>query len=90
MPLRELKIDQSFVHDVPDDANAATIARAVISLGRELGLHVVAEGVETAAQHEFLKAAGCQFFQGHRFGAALPAADFERLVVGMTAAPLAA
>jgi EAL domain-containing protein (putative c-di-GMP-specific phosphodiesterase class I) len=82
LPLNQLKIDQSFVRDVLTDANDASIARTVISLGHNLGLTVIAEGVETKEQHEFLAACGCEFFQGFLFSHALPIDDFNAYVQG--------
>jgi diguanylate cyclase (GGDEF)-like protein/PAS domain S-box-containing protein len=79
LPIDELKIDQSFVHDVLSDANDAAIARTVLALGQSLGLKVIAEGVETAEHREFLAASGCQFFQGYLFGRPLSAQDFVAL-----------
>ena len=68
LPLDQLKIDQSFVRDVLTDPNDAAIARTILSLARSLDLSVVAEGVETAGQRDFLLACGCKAFQGYFFG----------------------
>lgn len=62
---RTLKIDRSFLSEMPDDADNIAIARAIIALGHGLGLHVVAEGVETEAQAEFLRGYGCDQMQGY-------------------------
>jgi diguanylate cyclase (GGDEF)-like protein len=78
LPLSQLKIDQSFVRDVTSDANDAAIARTIISLGRTLGLEVIAEGVETEGQRAFLADLGCHAFQGYLFGRPEPADAFER------------
>ncbi|MDO9197090.1 EAL domain-containing protein, partial [Rhodoferax sp.] len=72
LPLEQLKIDQSFVRDVLTDPNDAAIAQTVLTLGQSLGLTVVAEGVETQAQHEFLLRHGCRVFQGYLFGRPVP------------------
>ena len=67
LPLDQLKIDRSFVIDVMTDQNAAVIARSVVALGQSLGLEVIAEGVETQAQRQFLAAHGCTAYQGYLF-----------------------
>ncbi|MCV2422303.1 EAL domain-containing protein [Paucibacter sp. DJ4R-1] len=73
LPLDQLKIDRSFVADLLTDSHDAAIARTILALGESLGLQVVAEGVETAGQHQQLLALGCQAFQGYWFGRPLPA-----------------
>ena len=80
MPLDCLKIDQSFVRDVLTDANDAAIARTIVMLGQSLGLNVVAEGVETEAQHNFLADQGCQTYQGFLFNKPLPVDEFDSFI----------
>lgn len=80
LPLDQLKIDQSFVRDVLSDPNDAAIARTVVSLGHSLGLAVIAEGVETEAQRDFLAASGCHLYQGYFYSRPIPLQDFERYV----------
>ena len=80
LPLNQLKIDQSFVRDVLTDAHDASIARTVIELGHNLGLSVIAEGVETTEQRDFLAGCGCEFFQGFLFSRALPIDAFNAYV----------
>jgi diguanylate cyclase (GGDEF)-like protein len=77
LPLDQLKIDQSFVRDVLTDSNDATIAKTVIVLGQSLGLNVIAEGVETAEQRNFLAGAGCHAYQGYFYSKPLPLESFE-------------
>jgi diguanylate cyclase (GGDEF)-like protein len=79
LPLHQLKIDQSFVQDISNDANGTAIASAIITLSQKLGLNVIAEGVETALQRDYLVSAGCQSFQGYFFGRPIPIAAFEAL-----------
>jgi diguanylate cyclase (GGDEF)-like protein/PAS domain S-box-containing protein len=67
-PIETLKVDQSFVRDVGEDANDATIVRTIIEMGRSLGMNVVAEGVESLRHLEFLRAHQCQYGQGRLFG----------------------
>ena len=75
-PFDKLKIDREFIQDCETDAEAATIVHAVVAIGRALGMKVVAEGVETEAERNFLKIAGVHALQGWLFGKALPARDF--------------
>ncbi len=77
LPLDQLKIDQSFVRDVMTDPNDASIACTIVALAQNLGLEVIAEGVETKDQHEFLFQNGCYFYQGYLFSKPLPIDQFE-------------
>jgi diguanylate cyclase (GGDEF)-like protein/PAS domain S-box-containing protein len=76
LPLDELKIDKSFVRDLPRDANDAALVETILSMARHLDYAVVAEGVETAEQKDFLAARGCLCFQGYHFHRPEPAADW--------------
>jgi EAL domain-containing protein (putative c-di-GMP-specific phosphodiesterase class I) len=75
LPFDKLKIDRSFVLSIEKAADAAAIVHAVVSLGRGLGMKVTAEGVETADQQLFLRAAGVHCMQGYRFGRAVTPAE---------------
>ncbi len=76
LPLDLLKIDQSFVRDVNDDPHAATIARTIITLAQSLSIDVIAEGVETQKQCDFLCESGCTSYQGYLFGKPLTLVQF--------------
>jgi EAL domain-containing protein (putative c-di-GMP-specific phosphodiesterase class I) len=76
-PIGTLKIDQSFVRDAADDAADAVLVRTIIDMGHSLGMEVVAEGVETERQLEFLRVSRCNFAQGQLFG---PARSIEELL----------
>lgn len=79
-PVHVIKIDRSFVRDIERDAGDAAIVKALLGLGQSLHIEVVAEGVETAAQLEFLKRNGCKLVQGHYFAQALPASEVPQLM----------
>ena len=86
LPLDQLKIDRSFVRDVLTGAHDAAIVRTVVALGQSLGLVVIAEGVETEGQWEFLSRQGCHVCQGNLFSRPLPVAEFEAFVHGKSGA----
>lgn len=85
LPLNQLKIDQAFVRDLQTNANDAAIASTVVSLGQNLGLDVIAEGVETEGQRDFLGSIGCLRYQGFLFSRPMPAADFDAYMDGKDA-----
>ena len=82
LPVHTLKIDRSFIQDIPTDPDDVTITLAIMSMARSLGLRVVAEGVETEAQLDFLERNNCDELQGHLFSQALAAASFKALLSG--------
>jgi EAL domain-containing protein (putative c-di-GMP-specific phosphodiesterase class I) len=81
MPLDQLKIDQSFVRNVLISANDAAITRTIIALAKRLNLEVIAEGVESKSQRDFLAAAGCRAYQGYFYSRPLPLEDFQAMLV---------
>jgi len=81
-PISSLKIDQSFVRGIDNDKGDATIVRTIIEMGKAMGMMVVAEGVETRAQLEYLRAHQCHYAQGHLFGRAMTAQDFLAMMIG--------
>ena len=80
LPLNQIKIDQSFVRDIDIDTNDAAIVQTIIAMAETLGLNIIAEGVETEAQHEFLDLRGCHAYQGYLFGKPMPIEQFEALL----------
>jgi EAL domain-containing protein (putative c-di-GMP-specific phosphodiesterase class I) len=72
LPLDQLKIDQSFVRDIVSDPGDAVMVKTIIEMAKNFGLNVIAEGVETQAQYDFLKEHGCVAYQGFLFGRPMP------------------
>ena len=79
-PFDKIKIDQSFIRDLPKEGGAEAIVRAITGLGSSLGMRTTAEGVETEAQLSRLRAVGCTEVQGYLFGRPGPAADVPHVV----------
>lgn len=80
LPLDQIKIDQSFVRDIATDLNDAVMVQTIINLAQSFRLNVIAEGVETAAQFNFLKQNGCMAYQGYLFSKPVPIDEFEALL----------
>jgi EAL domain-containing protein (putative c-di-GMP-specific phosphodiesterase class I) len=80
LPVDTLKIDQSFIRDATTDPNDAEIIRAIVAMARSLELKVIAEGVETAEQLEFLQGLGCHFYQGYLHSQPLPVEEFQKFL----------
>lgn len=78
--LKSLKIDKSFVLDIPQDKDDMMITAAIISMAKSLNLKVIAEGVETERQIDFLKARDCDVMQGYYFSKPVPASEFEKML----------
>jgi EAL domain-containing protein (putative c-di-GMP-specific phosphodiesterase class I) len=80
IPLGTLKVDIGFVHDIDTNDRAKRLLKALLGLGRELGLNVIAEGVERASQCEVLRSLGCPMAQGHYFAPPVPASGVLALL----------
>jgi EAL domain-containing protein (putative c-di-GMP-specific phosphodiesterase class I) len=78
LPVSKLKIDQSFIQGLPDDKDDVAIVKAIIALAESLDLELIAEGVETDAQKEFLLASGCEHIQGYYYAEPIPAEEIEK------------
>lgn len=89
LPLDQLKIDQSFVHNVGVKSSDALIVQTIIGMAQNLGLEVIAEGVETQAQRDFLQQHGCQLYQGALFGNAVPVEEFVASLKALFITPTA-
>ena len=81
-PLNALKIDQSFVRNITQDAGDAAITRAIVAMAHSFGMSVIAEGVETTEQLEFLRTLGCEEFQGYLFRRPVPAREAVKCFSG--------
>jgi EAL domain-containing protein (putative c-di-GMP-specific phosphodiesterase class I) len=82
LPINQLKIDPSFIQDISTDSNGQVIVRTIIAMATSMNLGIIAEGVETEGQLQFLIENGCINYQGYLFGKPLPPAQFELLMQG--------
>ena len=80
LPIDKLKIDRSFISDIPEDSNDTAIVRAILALGHALNLTIIAEGVETQAQYTFLSENSCDVVQGYLLGMPMPAEDIAEIL----------
>ncbi len=87
MPLYELKIDKSFMRDTPNDVNGTAIVQSILAMADHLGLRVVAEGIETAQQAQYLSDNGSPCMQGYLFSRPAPLDDLLAALADMDAAP---
>ena len=85
LPIDTIKLDRAFVKDLPDDRSDIAISLAVIAMGHNLGFKVIAEGIETEAQRDFLLGAGCDEGQGYLFAKPMPMAEFTTWLAGRAA-----
>ena len=87
LPVKMIKMDRSFVQDATDDPNSAAIINAILAMANQLGIEVIATGVETQAQLSFLKHLNCKFAQGFFWGQAMTAQEFERWLRNLNNTP---
>jgi EAL domain-containing protein (putative c-di-GMP-specific phosphodiesterase class I) len=87
LPATSIKIDRSFIANIPDDASSGSITEAIIAMAKRLRLRVVAEGVETRQQLEFLRANQCDAFQGFLFSKPLTALEASAMLRAQAGAP---
>ncbi|MEX2319837.1 MAG: GGDEF and EAL domain-containing protein [Saccharospirillum sp.] len=88
LPLKELKIDRSFIMDLPGDQNDAVITQAILAMAKTLSLNVVAEGVETREQSDFLRAHGCNIMQGYYYAKPMPIQELNVLLTQAANTPV--
>ena len=89
-PVSTVKIDRSFIMDLPGDKENTVLVRAIIAMAHGLRLEVIAEGVETAEQWDYLKSLNCDFLQGYYFGKPMPRAEFEEFLIAQLDRPIQA